>query len=432
MAGCVVADFWWIPSYGLDVSIFGAAALNLLVGIVALVLSLRTEFDEDAMPAADARRNGLADETYTPGELRFALAAIGISGFVAMVYEVAWTRLLALALGSSTHAFSLMLITFITGIAIGAGIVCRWKKLRRSLIAFGWAELALAGTLFGSMFFYQYLSFWFVKLESLLARREEAYLVYGMAQAAICFAVMLIPTICLGMTLPLVSRIATPIGCTGRSVGRVFAVNTLGTVLGAVAAGLWLMPSLGLAKTLAAGIALNAMVGLFAVNMKRIVANPRVLALPVLAGAAILWITSARLDPVWQRAFSMGLWRTASFPPTVETFRKAVDAVSLRYHKDGAGGTVDVYAWKEGGARASDTRGQRQSRRWDLERHDHPAAARSHSIAPASGVNQRAGGGTGQRHDLRGCCEAFDGGADRRRRNLAGGPGGGKAFRRRQ
>ena len=90
-----------------------------------------------------------------------------------MLYEVAWTRLLALALGSSTHAFSLMLVTFITGIAVGAWIIYLWKNLRKTLEAFAWAELALAGTLFVSMFFYEYLPYWFVKLAGLLAQEAR-------------------------------------------------------------------------------------------------------------------------------------------------------------------------------------------------------------------------------------------------------------------
>src|SRR5207249_3304634 len=134
------------------------------------------------------------------------------------------------------------------------------------LRAFAWAELALAGTIFISMFFYELLPFWFAKLAAVLVRREEAYPLYRFFQALICFAVMFLPTLCLGLTLPLVSRIATvELKRTGRSIGKVFAVNTIGTVLGTVVTGLWLMPTLGLARTFAVGVALNAVIafGLF-------------------------------------------------------------------------------------------------------------------------------------------------------------------------
>jgi len=97
----------------------------------------------------------------------------------------------------------------ITGIAVGAWMVGRWRRLRRTLDAFGWAELALAITLLVSMLFYERVPYWFMRLASVLARRPEVYPLYEFVQSLICFAVMFVPTVCLGMTLPLVSRIAT-------------------------------------------------------------------------------------------------------------------------------------------------------------------------------------------------------------------------------
>lgn len=354
VAGCVIADFFWIPRYGLEITMFGGAAMNIVVGLVALVLSFRSEMGSAAAPGpAPAAVPAAAvppEETYSPGELRLAIIGIGLSGFVAMLYEVAWTRLLALALGSSTHAFSLMLITFITGIAAGAWIVYLWKGLRRTLLAFAWAELALAGTLFVSLFYYRYLSYWFVKMAGLLARREEAYPIYEMLQAATCFAVMFVPAVCLGMTLPLVSRVVTvELARTGRSVGSVFAINTLGTVLGAVLTGLWLMPMLGLARTFAVGIALNAMIGLAVLIRHRFGRFRTSLALPAVVGCAIVWFVGAKLDPIWQRSFLLGLWRVANPPRTAAEFRQTADLIPLLYHKDGAGSTVDVYGWNDNG-----------------------------------------------------------------------------------
>jgi spermidine synthase len=349
VVGCIIADFWWIPSQGLEVTVFGAAGLNLLVGLVAFVLSLRLQ--QTPLPPTDSKIVEAAAEVYSPGELRLAVLGIGLSGFVAMLYEVAWTRLLALVLGSSTHAFSLMLITFITGIAVGAWIVYLWKNPRHTLMAFGWAELGLAISLLASIFFYQYLPFWFIRLAGLLVRSEQAYPLYEFLQAAICFGVMFVPTVCLGMTLPLVSRIATvELSHTGRSVGTVFAVNTFGTVLGAVVTGFLLLPALGLARTFVLGIALNAMIGLAAVSWNRLSDRTWRLALPFISGVVILWFAGARLEPSWQRSFSLGLWRSARPPATLAEFQETARAVPLRYHKDGAGSTVDVYAWqKEGG-----------------------------------------------------------------------------------
>jgi predicted membrane-bound spermidine synthase len=340
--GCFLADFWWLPALGLQATVLAGAAMNLLAGAVALFVSgwLKEEWTatEIGLPLPTA----VHEETFTPVELKLAVFSIGMSGFVAMLYEVVWTRMLALALGSSTHAFSLMLMTFITGIATGAWIVGRWRKLRRSLEAFAWAELALAAVLTVSVWFYDLIPFWFVRIAGLLARKPEAYPLYGLAQATICFAVMFLPTVCLGMTLPLVSRIATAeLARTGRSVGTVFSVNTLGTVLGAAITGLLLMPWLGLARTLALGIALNASVGFVVLARERFIRKPTLaLAIPlVLVLFAVP--TAGAFDSSWQKVFITGLWRQTP-PDSLSAYREYARGFQVKYYRDGAGSTVSV------------------------------------------------------------------------------------------
>ena len=258
VVGTLVADWWWIPSLGLEAVVQAGAVMSIAIGLVAWVMSHRTGEGLSA-PAVEQPSAPETNEAFTEAEMRLAVVGIGVSGFVAMLYEVTWTRILALALGSTTHAYSLMLITFISGIAVGGWIIYRWKRQANTLIAFAWAEIALAGTLMASMFYYDHLPYWFTKLAGHLNRQPESYPVYELVQGLVCLLVMFIPALCLGMTLPLVSRVATAeLARTGRSVGRVFAVNTLGTVLGAAVTGLVLLPRLGLAATMGLGIGLNA------------------------------------------------------------------------------------------------------------------------------------------------------------------------------
>lgn len=345
--GCLIADFWWVPQIGLEMTVFGAGGLNLAAGLIALVLSLRGHERAPGQGEASITR-AQEEEKYEPSQVQFAIVAVGISGFVAMLYEIAWTRLLGLVLGSTTHAFSLMLATFITGIAIGALVLSRWGGLRRTWAAFGWAEVILAASLLISMFFYQYLSFWFIQLAGLLARREQAYPLYQLLQGILCFSVMIVPTICLGMTLPLASRIATTeLSATGRAVGLVFAVNTIGTVLGTALTGLWLMPRLGLARTFAVGIALSAMLGLLVLTWHRLAGRRQGLILPFLGTVLLVWLASSHLDGIWQRAFSLGIWRAPNPPRTLAAFSRTVSDIPLAFHKDGASATVDVYSWKD-------------------------------------------------------------------------------------
>ena len=352
--GCFVADYWWIPGFGLEVSVMGSGVLNLLVGLVALGFSKRIFEGERNLPQVKPDPEA-KQETFTPRELRLAVWAIGLSGFVAMLYEVAWTRLLALALGSSTHAYTLMLVTFILGIAAGGAVVARCTGLRRTLDAFGWAEAVLAGAVFLSMFTYELLPYGLIVATNHIARSPDSYLLYECVQAALCLAVMFIPALCLGMTLPLASRIATAgLAHAGRSVGKVFAVNTTGTVLGAALTGLFFMPVLGLARTFALGVVLNAFIAVLILRRNAKLRN--VLAGGTIGGLLFVVLTGFYFDPRWQGVFSVGWWRAPSIPGSVGEFLKASQVSRMLYYRDGAGSTVAVH-------RESEARGNRLSLR---------------------------------------------------------------------
>jgi spermidine synthase len=339
--GCLVADFWWIPSMGLELTIFAAAALNFVAGLIALAISRATVEGADTGTPPEAN---MSDEYFSLLDLKVATIAIGCSGFVAMLYEVAWTRLLALSLGSSTHAFSIMLITFISGIAVGAAIVARSKRLTSTMSSFGWAEVALAATVLLSMFTYELLPYWFTNIAALFARRPEAYPLFELAQGLVCFAVMFIPAICLGMTLPLASRIATAeLAKTGKSVGTIFAVNTFGTVLGAAVTGLWLMPALGMATTFAIGVVLNGAVGALILcrgSLFPLRAAP--IGAALIAAPLFVWGATALFDSSWQHSFIQGVWRNRPDLGSVANYRAAGQRFNIDYYKDGAGSTVTV------------------------------------------------------------------------------------------
>ncbi|MEN9677326.1 MAG: hypothetical protein RIS76_3222 [Verrucomicrobiota bacterium] len=342
VAGTVWADWWLIPGLGLEATLYLGAALSLGVGLVAWMTS-RSTGEGLWVPVTREPVTVEASERFTRPQLRLALAGIGISGFVAMVYEVAWTRLLALSLGSSTHAYSLMLATFISGIAAGGWLVARWRRQANTLLAFGCAELALAATLFGSLWFYDLLPWWFVQLSESLSRNAGGFALHELFQALICFGVMFLPAVCLGTTLPLASRVATAeLAVTGRAVGRVFAVNTLGTVLGAIVGGLVLLPWLGLARTFALGIALNALIGVM-ILQERIRWRPLAWLAPVMV-LTVAWISATALTPRWQRAFALGIWRSGIAPASIDAYRAQLDNVDLRSYRDGAGSSVAIIA----------------------------------------------------------------------------------------
>src|SRR5262249_55775227 len=63
---------------------------------------------------------------------------------------------------------------------------------------------------------------------------------------------------------------------------------------------------------------------------------------------ALAWFLGTKLDPVWQRIFSLGLWRLPNPPQSMAAFREVARSLTPRYHQDGAGSTVDVFSWQDG------------------------------------------------------------------------------------
>ncbi|MEW5941999.1 MAG: fused MFS/spermidine synthase, partial [Chloroflexota bacterium] len=195
-----------------------------------------------------------------PGQGRtWALASIFLSGFTAMVYEVVWTRLASLLVGSSTYAFTTVLAVFLLGISLGSLGVASWAQRTRHpalLLAFiqggtalfVWASCPLldqghALTLYTSL--YAGNPFWNLLL----------------AEFLLAMAVMLIPTLLLGATFPAACRLDLDRGASApRSAGILYGSNTLGAILGVLAGGFLFLgnPNIGAQKALIIGGAINA------------------------------------------------------------------------------------------------------------------------------------------------------------------------------
>ncbi|MCS1406892.1 MAG: Polyamine aminopropyltransferase [Verrucomicrobia subdivision 3 bacterium] len=342
--GVVLAEFWLIPGGGLQMTVFLAAAMNLVAGAGALGMSGYLGEENNEAPQQSSTTPASVEQQGSVQKL--ILWLIALSGFVAMLYEVAWARMLGMVLGSSSHGFSVMLITFISGIAVGAWFIGRWRGVRDRVRLFAWLEILVGCTIFASLFTFEYLPYWFVRFANVLNRTPEAYPLYHLVQASICFLVMFVPTVCLGMTLPLVSRIATEeVSKTGRRVGLVFSVNTVGTVLGAALTGLVLLPLLGLSRVFGLGIAVNVVIGM--VILMRGADQLRRFAfvgLPLLV-LGIVSFAGGRFGTTWQWVLTQGLWRRAAPPASMEEVRRLAYNSEILYHRDGTGATVTVNSY---------------------------------------------------------------------------------------
>ncbi len=117
--GVLISGFFALQTLGVRETVYLTAAMNFVIFV--LCLNFRGPMLRTASPASQPSPGTvIAKAALSPTAVRFLLVSFAISGAVSMMYEVAWTRVLATALGSSVYAFSIMLATFLLGISIGS------------------------------------------------------------------------------------------------------------------------------------------------------------------------------------------------------------------------------------------------------------------------------------------------------------------------
>jgi spermidine synthase len=254
IAGCVVAGFVLIEWLGLRGTTRAAAAANLGVAAVAAVVSRRLAVGS---VAADVAEGGEDGDGIAPRMTALILVCIGVSGFTSLAYEVLWTRALLRYLYNSTYAFTAMLATFLAGLALGSWLYTAILRRVRNGIPLLAALQTLSGLAFvgSSLIFPHVVSV----AATLLGTDRISSFTYAVVAMFVRAALILLPpTIFLGAALPLATAIcARGLASLGNTVGRIYAVNTLGAIFGSLGAGFLLIPAIGMQGTLTLLIALN-------------------------------------------------------------------------------------------------------------------------------------------------------------------------------
>lgn len=303
VSGVLLTGFLLIGRYGIHLPVYGAAAGNLLIGLAAAVLARRTGLHEAASlaPGRPEPRAGQGGESALGrGSWRLILAGLGISGFTSFAYEIYWTRSLVFILGNSTYALTTMLAAFLTGIALGGWLIrYLFDRVADRAALFGWIQVALG--VFSALALPILFSFSDPRSLGLyFAESSGQALPLLIGGFGISFLVMLVPATLIGATFPLVGEIGVrDLRETGAAVGRIYSVNTLGNVAGALLPGFLLISWLGIQKGILAMAVLNVLLG-FAVlflRLARSTENPSWrFALPVFALLAAGLMSQAPLQ----------------------------------------------------------------------------------------------------------------------------------------
>jgi len=319
--GAWVSGFVLIPSLGLDGAVYAAAALNVAAAGLGWHLDgqLRGEpTRKEEKPSkkergktkhrpTDARKAAALPLQDVPGAAWFALLVLFTTGLVSIASEVAWTKYLAVFTGSTIYGFSAILVAFLIGIAAGSALSrhiqadwppsVQWLGIGMLVLAAS-LLLARAGLSYLPALDYQIRAGDITGLDTPAAADRFRYF--------IILAILLAPTMVLGAIFP----VSLSLWCgdaahvPGR-VGRGYAVNTAGGILGSVLAGFWLIPSLGSDWVLAASVIAVAVVGLgCSVAGTASARRVRLVVVGAVLATAPLWVPGLNYERLLSSAFN--------------------------------------------------------------------------------------------------------------------------------
>ncbi len=305
--GLLVAAFYLVAQVGfLKVSLI-ASAINLLIGLFVLVL-FRDVAAEDVTVEDDEAEAEAGATPPVPGDrARLVPILFFLTGFAALCFELIWIRHISLIYGGSLYSFAIVVVSFLIGLGLGGlfyNVALDRVQNKVSVfvglcLAIGASGLVLTGIL--------------PRLEPLFLRiyyRADSYESFVLALSLICVGLLIVPTMLMGATLPVLSaihargrQIATP-------VGALFAVNSFGALCGSFCTGFLIIPALGIKHSAFVAAAIYAVVALtflfaFTEERRAIVRTALVSGL-VLTTAVALYFVARPARHLYNGAFYLG------------------------------------------------------------------------------------------------------------------------------
>jgi spermidine synthase len=357
--GTIGAGFFLIPAIGvLGTTLVGVAGSALAIGAVLMIarrgavqLEPASETSPDrarnsSKPAQRSRTKRQPSSDDRSPRRWLAAIVLAATGCATFLYEIAWTRLFSPLIGPSTYAFAATVTGLITGLAIGSALGSKLTgRLRRHEIALALALLAAAVAASGAT---AYAAAAPLAIAERFAGAPQAYSQHLLEYAALAAVLVAPAAIALGIGFPLALEIAGaradpgdtgPAPTVAERLGAVYAVNTLASVAGSLAAGFLLLPVFGLRPTLRLADCLLIAGALVVCAAGRLSRRARIAGF----AASIAAITVVFSSPPWDRALlASGGYKYAPYVPKGLDLATALKAGTLLYYREGATGIVTV------------------------------------------------------------------------------------------
>jgi spermidine synthase len=284
--GALLAAYLILPELGMSATVLLAALGSAGVGGLAIWFGRRAPI---SLPAGEAGVSGVRE---AKGVVRDALTSYVVaaaSGALVFAAEVIFTHLLALIIGNSAYAFGLILAAFLTCLFLGASSAAAVRR------RFGEAALPL-GLIMTGLALALSLPLW-DELPMIFDGTGKAFTSFAAREAmrgGIAFLMLLVPTVFMGLTFPLLLQRVAGSDDLGFWIGRLTTVNTLGAVLGSLATGYWLLPALGSERALFAVALVFVATGVLTTRF--MAAKARLFAYALAAASLPVWFATPRWD----------------------------------------------------------------------------------------------------------------------------------------
>ncbi|CAG9181215.1 fused MFS/spermidine synthase [Cupriavidus pinatubonensis] len=296
IAGTLLAGFVLIPWLGITGSALAAATLNGVAAIAAFAMASRAVATKasaaDPVPAS-------AQPARDAGGGRLALVLYAAAGGIALGYEVVWSQAIVQFISTRTFAFTVVLATYLAGLAIGSALAAR----RADRVRDPWGAFAMLIAAAGLVALLEIvvLGEWLLLAQAAVSAWVQSATSSGLAAACASFAmaalcVVFVPTLLLGAAFPFVLRVGVDNHRLGSGVGAVVALNTLGGIAGTAVAGFVLVPRIGLVHTLSLLTVGAGVVGVIAVALGSGVHKLARWAVPMVALLAVIAAALAPAD----------------------------------------------------------------------------------------------------------------------------------------
>ncbi len=335
--GVLTSGFYLIEKFGMPGTLLTAGLINIILALVVWAAEklrhMTKNSPDDHAPEVLVESRAPISVPQVPRMLALLLGASMLTGAASFCYEIGWIRMLSMVLGSSTHAFEIMLSAFIFGLAFGGLWIKRKIDTFQNVVGvLAFVLIAKGVFALATLPFYGY-TFDLMKLTvDALTKTDFSYGLFNLSSHFISLAVMFPAAFCAGMSLPLITFALLNGGNGEAAIGKVYAWNTAGAIVGVVFAVHVGMPVLGLKNLIVAAASVDiAVAGALLVFVRH---RDFSVSLPIAAAAGVIALSSAAMFVEFDlQKTSSGVYRHG---------RLRAAGTEIVFHKDGKTATVDV------------------------------------------------------------------------------------------